>query len=71
MTDDLEDRVIDLETHLAHQGATVQDLSDMIARQWDVIDRMVKKVERLEDRIRILEADVETVMPEEPPPPHY
>ena len=68
---DLEQRLNDMESHLAHQEKTIQDLSDIAARQWETIDGLVRKVGRLEDRIRVIEEDIQTTPPKDPPPPHY
>ncbi len=45
---DNESRLVAMETALAHLEAQVQDLSDVIARQWDVIDRLGKRLDRAE-----------------------
>ena len=51
---DLERRVIALETALAHSQAELQDLSDVIARQWQTIDRMGRRLDRAEALVRRL-----------------
>ena len=66
---DLAARFADLESHLAHHQRMIQDLSDMVARQWDTIDGVTRKLDRLEAQLQATqdkEAD-----DEEPPPPHY
>lgn len=67
----LEKRIGELEQHVAHQDAAIQDLSDMTARQWEVIDALTKKAERLKAHIDAIEETVESGAPSEPPPPHY
>lgn len=62
----LEDRVATLEGHIAHQEATQQDMSDMIARQWDEIDRLTRTLKLLHDQVR----DAQPA-PEVQKPPHY
>ena len=66
-----ETRLTAIETQLAHQESLLHDLSDMIAQQWDKLDTMVRKLERIEDRVRALEGEVHATQPNEPPPPHY
>ena len=53
MTDD--SRVVALEEALAHAAAELQDVSDMVARQWAVIDRLTRDLERLGRRLAVLE----------------
>lgn len=73
MADDtnMEQRVADLETHIAHQQSTIDDLSDVTARQWETIDRLVREVDRLKDRLGNLEEDNRTGGRVDAPPPHY
>lgn len=68
---DLEQRISDLESHIAHQDATLQDLSDMTAQQWEIIDALKKKTERLTERVLAAEEAAKTPAGEDPPPPHY
>jgi len=70
-TIDLEHRISDLESHIAHQDAAIQDLSDMTAQQWEIIDALKKKTERLMERIMATEEAVKMPAGDEPPPPHY
>lgn len=62
----LEDRIAALEAHIAHQESAQQDMSDMIARQWDEIDRLTRTLKLLHDQVR---ESVPT--PEAQKPPHY
>ncbi len=68
MTDNLEDRLIDIETVLAQQERIIEDLNQEIIRQGKLIDRLQKQCEYLKNNL-----EVETVRPlsEETPPPHY
>ena len=61
----------DLEAHMAYQDGTVQDLSDVVLRQWDTIKSLGEKLERIETRLRDLENEISVGSPEEKPPPHY
>lgn len=71
MPDIDQDRLDRLEAHVAHQEGTIQDLSEMIARQWEVIEDLKRRVDRQVDRLGRLETDVESVLPQDAPPPHY
>lgn len=68
MTDQktLEHRIVDLERHVAHLEAANQDLSGIVARQWDEIDKLVRTIRALHERIQALEEAAEARRP-----PHY
>ena len=61
----------DLEAHVAHQDYTVQDLSDVVLRQWDTIKLLGEKLERIETRLRDLENEISAGSLKEESPPHY
>ncbi|KJS40224.1 MAG: hypothetical protein VR70_06230 [Rhodospirillaceae bacterium BRH_c57] len=63
---DLEARLSALESHVAHLEVANQDLSDVIARQWDEIDKLTRTVRGLHDRMQAVEPQVEAYKP-----PHY
>lgn len=65
-TADLEQRVIALESHVAHLEAANSDLSDQIARQWEQIDKLLRTVTGMHDRLRDIEPPAEAHKP-----PHY
>jgi len=62
----LEARGTQLEAHVAHMEAAHQDMSDMLARQWDEIDRLTRTLKLLHDQMA--EA---LPTPEAQKPPHY
>ncbi|MBT6093356.1 MAG: SlyX family protein [Rhodospirillaceae bacterium] len=67
-------RLDDLEAHIAHQDGAIQDLSDMVLKQWDAINALRTDVKGLEDQLHALEDEVATgpgAAPGEEPPPHY
>ncbi len=68
-------RLDDMESHIAHQDGAIQDLSDMVLKQWDAIKALSADVKRLEEQLHALEDEVATgpgaTPGEEPPPPHY
>ena len=69
MTQDLQDRIDRLEAHAAEQERVLQDMSEVAAAQWEKLDTMAAKLERLLDRLNVLEAERES--PDDRPPPHY
>lgn len=44
-----------LEEMLAHQEQKIQDLSDMVTRQWAEIDRLKAHLIKMQDKITFLE----------------
>lgn len=69
MTQELQDRLDLLEAHIAEQERMLHDMSDVMTKQWSSLDKASAKIERLLDRIRALEGQVEA--PDNTPPPHY
>ncbi len=67
MTRETDRRLTELETALAYQEETIQELSDVVKRQWDEIDALKREIQRLE----ATKADAEDAEPDDQPPPHY
>ncbi len=68
---DLAARVIELETRVAFQDQTVQELNEAVTRQQREIDRLVRELEMLKDRLRATAPSPVVPPDEETPPPHY
>ena len=68
MSDDPE--IIELQTRIAFQDGTLQELSDVIARQQQAIEALQKELEELRCQLRTLQPS-EVTGGSEPPPPHY
>jgi SlyX protein len=66
-----DDRLDALESHIAHQDVTIQELSDVALKQWRVIEQLTTRIERLEGQLRAGEAAIDRPPGAEPPPPHY
>ncbi|TNE38894.1 MAG: SlyX family protein [Alphaproteobacteria bacterium] len=64
-----EQRLTDLEIRLAEQDQTLQDLSDMVNRQWQEIELLKRKLTQANDRIVTLEEALPDAAAEKPP--HY
>ncbi len=62
-------RIDALETPIAFQDQTIEDLNAALTEQWKVIDLLTKKLAMLEEQVRSgsFIADPAT----ERPPPHY
>lgn len=66
---DHETRLEALETRLAYQDQTIEELNATITEQWKSIDLLTRKLAMLEEQVRsgAYIADPAT----EKPPPHY
>ncbi|MEM6461540.1 MAG: SlyX family protein [Pseudomonadota bacterium] len=71
MTDqDPENRIARLEEHIAHQANTIDELSEQLARQWKIVEKIQNKQEKLIERFLALEAQSANTAPVTKPP-HY
>lgn len=68
MSDDLQLRLSELEMMVAHQEQTINELSDVVKRQWDEIDALKGEVARLDETKANTSADEDEG---DRPPPHY
>lgn len=71
MSDDPAGRINQLEEALAHHEAMVHDLSDELAKQWQAMERMARRMKELEEKIATLNPAADAPGADEPPPPHY
>lgn len=70
-TEALAVRVEALETRVAHQDRTIEDLNQTITAQWKEIDSLNRRVVRLGDQIQDMRDSADATGVPEPPPPHY
>ena len=68
---DLAARIDDLETRVAFQERTIEELNAMITAQWEKIDRLSRRYDRLKDEFDEIAASRPNPSASEPPPPHY
>jgi SlyX protein len=68
MTSDAE-RLDAVETRIAHQDQTIEELNAVVTQQWTTIEQLRRRVEAMEEQVRSGSyiADPST----EKPPPHY
>lgn len=66
----LEERVTDLESQLAFQDDTIQALSDVLAAQQRMVERLQLQMTALLKRQEEMVGQFES-FEEEAPPPHY
>lgn len=68
----MEQRIEAAEEQIAHLVRMVEDLSDVVARQSDEIDRLMRRVGMLMEREAGREADAGTSLPlADQKPPHW
>jgi SlyX protein len=68
--DELAGRIEALETRLAFQDRTIEELNGVITEQWREIDALKRQLGLLEEMLRETQAALPDSGPE-PPPPHY
>jgi len=56
-----------LETQLAYQDQTIEELNQTVIEQWKQIDGLTQRLARLGDKLEAIEA----APPVDRPPPHY
>ena len=67
----MNEEIIELQTRLAFQEESIIELSDVVARQQKLLDRMQRDLEQLQRQVRALTPQELMDKAEEPPPPHY
>ncbi len=64
-------RLHDLETRVAHQDKVIEDLSDVLAKQWKEISDLNNRIDYLKNKLRELEDGIDASPAADKPPPHY
>ncbi|WP_440982919.1 SlyX family protein [Shinella sumterensis] len=64
-----DERIEALETRIAYQDQTIEELNQSITEQWKVIDLLTKKLATLEEQVRSGSYIADPAS--EKPPPHY
>ena len=67
----MRNRMIELETRVAFQEETIEQLSQVINRQQQRLDRIEQEMNQLEQRLAELRPSHLATPAEETPPPHY
>jgi SlyX protein len=67
--DGQDERIAALETRIAFQDQTIEELNLAITEQWKVIDLLTKKLAMLEEQVRSGSYIADPA--NEKPPPHY
>lgn len=66
--DNIEQRLIDIETAIANQDKIIDDLNQVVIMQGKQIDHLLRQNQYL---LTVLENDTVKPQGEEVPPPHY
>ena len=67
----MNERLNELESRIAFQDSTIQDLSDIVATQQKQIDQLLFTVSELQGQVRSMTPSLVADQAEETPPPHY
>ena len=67
----MEDRIINLETKLAYQEHTIEELNSVVIEQQNEIDRLKNAVEYLLDKVSQMADTHMEKAPANEKPPHY
>jgi SlyX protein len=67
---DTASRIDRLEIRLTEQEATIEDLNRTVTEQWQVIDRLRRAIQALQEQVEEAAARA-APRGAEPPPPHY
>ncbi len=66
-----EKRLIELETKLAFQETTLNELNDIVTAQQEKIDILQEAIQTLHLRMKAMSEEAVRDPADEPPPPHY
>lgn len=67
----LNGRIDELEIRIVHQDRIIEDMHEVIARQWHAIDELTRRLNSLGGRMQAVEENAGAPPSDEPPPPHY
>ena len=67
----MEDKIINLESKVAFQDVTINELNDVITDQQNQLDQLREEIRLLSLRISSVAESSNTSEEKEAPPPHY
>ncbi|MDD7908987.1 MULTISPECIES: SlyX family protein [Pseudovibrio] len=70
MIEDVEQRIMDLEIHVAHQADTLETLNQVVTSQAKTIDRLMNSLNQMKELVTDLQ-DLVDQAPADRKPPHY
>ncbi len=66
-----EERLVDIESKLAHQDQLLYELNDVVTQQQAKIMQLEALCNSLTDRVRTIGESLPDIAAEDSPPPHY
>ncbi|MCF6302546.1 MAG: SlyX family protein [Devosiaceae bacterium] len=67
----LNKRLETLESHVAFQEQTIEELNKTITSQWEEFEKLKREISRLKAQLSDVQGAAEGTGSGEPPPPHY
>lgn len=67
----LEERLTEIESRVAFQDDTIQQLNDVIVRQQHDIEQLTEALQLLKQQMQTLAPSLVVDQSQETPPPHY
>ena len=67
----MEDRIIELETRLAHQELTIEELNLIVTSQQKELAILTLAIQKLHEQLKQITPSEFGAQSQEPPPPHY
>lgn len=67
----LEERLTEIESRVAFQDDTIQQLNDVIVRQQQDIEKLTEELQLLKQQMQALAPSLVVDQAQETPPPHY
>ena len=67
---DQDEKVVELEMRISNMEKSFDDLSDMVTRQWRLLDSQKQMISTLESQLEGKQ-DRAASTDQNPPPPHY
>ena len=67
----LEERLTEIESRVAFQDDTIQQLNDVIIRQQQDIELLTEELQMLKQQMQTLAPSLVVDQAQETPPPHY
>lgn len=68
MSENSDAKLVKLEELAAHQGQMIDDLSQQLAKQWKLIERLKTRIDEMTDRFEELDDHSRAAQPNQKPP---
>jgi SlyX protein len=71
LINELDSRIVDLESKVAFQDDTIESLNDALSQQQQQLAQMTYKMNHMVERLKSMQPSNIATQDEEAPPPHY